>query len=113
MDLKRKLLSQSGFTLVEMMMTLLIIGILVSIVFASYLFSATKARETACKSNIRIIKSAITQYQSQNQGALPPKLDSLVPDYIRDSRSLYCPESGLKYDYDNQTGEVTCPSCPP
>ncbi len=113
MDWKKRLSSQSGFTLVEVMMTLLIIGILVSIVFASYLFSASKAKETACKANLRIIKSAISEYQAGHQGALPPDLESLVPDYIRDSRSLYCPESGLEYIYDNQTGEVICPTCPP
>jgi prepilin-type N-terminal cleavage/methylation domain-containing protein len=104
---------EQGFTLVELMIVILIIAILVSIAVISFQFSAQRTRETVCKANLRIIKLAIRNYQSTNDDNLPPSLEALVPDYISDTRSLYCPEVGVHYEYDSETGEVHCPHCEP
>jgi competence protein ComGC len=108
----RRVQDERGFTLVEMMAVLVVISILVSIVLGSYIFSTRKARETTCSANVRIVNEMATKY-FYDTGGWPDTLDDLIPNYIRDSKSFVCPDSGQPYNYDNSTGAVTCPSCPP
>ena len=53
---------QKGFTLVELMVVVIIIGILIAIAVPVYNSTQEKARAAACKSNQRMIESAITQW---------------------------------------------------
>lgn len=99
---------EEGFSIVELMVVLLILGILIGIVTASFVFSVRTSKETACKSNLRIIREQLTLYY-QDYGEFPPSLQDLVPDYIEGEKCLFCPESGEAYDYDPGTGEVACP----
>jgi prepilin-type N-terminal cleavage/methylation domain-containing protein len=46
---------QAGFTLVELMVTLLILGILVGIVVMTMSVSRSKAQQAACKANLRTL----------------------------------------------------------
>jgi competence protein ComGC len=103
---------ESGFTLVELMAVILIISILVGIAAASYVFSTHAAKETTCRADVRILNEMVVKYY-YDHGDWPDNLDDLVPDYIRDSKSLNCPDSGQPYNYDNSTGQVTCSTCPP
>jgi len=53
-----------GFTLVELMVVLIIIGILVAIAIPIYNSTQLKAKERACDANIRTIEGAAAQYYS-------------------------------------------------
>jgi prepilin-type N-terminal cleavage/methylation domain-containing protein len=99
---------EEGFTLVELMMVLVVIGILLSLAFASFYFSTQSSREAACKSNLKILRNAINIYYMENE-AYPASLLDLIPDYIDGSNGMFCPSSGEDYVYDPVTGEVTCP----
>ena len=99
---------EEGFTLVELMVVLLILGILVGIATASFIFSVTASKETACKSNLKIVRGAVSRYYSAND-EYPASLNDLVPDFIENEAGLICPESGETYQYDSVTGEVRCP----
>jgi type IV pilus assembly protein PilA len=59
----RKLMSKKGFTLVELMIVVVIMGILVAVAVPVYGAVTKNARKKTCQSNIRIIKENITQYQ--------------------------------------------------
>jgi competence protein ComGC len=109
--------SESGFTLVELMVTLLILSILVTIVVLTMAYSRSRAQESACKANLRTIYDAITVYQSLHSGQSPPDLDTLVTDgLIKSSFTWTCPAGDLgatsgdyRTYYDPATGHTSCP----
>jgi prepilin-type N-terminal cleavage/methylation domain-containing protein len=107
MHLRRLIQGEDGFTLVEMMVVLLILGILVGLVTASFVFSLSASKETACKANLKIIREAVSRYYAQHED-FPATLQDLIPDYIDSETGTFCPESGETYDYDPATGEVHC-----
>lgn len=99
---------QDGFTIVEMMVVFLIIGILLGIAFVSYSFPLKRTKETACRSNLRIIREAIHVYRARND-AWPPSLHDLIPEYIEEGFDFKCPKPGEEYLYDPLNGAVSCP----
>ena len=70
--------NQKGFTLTEIMVVVVIIGILVAIAVPVYRQSTTQTNRRAVEANLRTIESAIMQYGSTNEGAIPDEED-LVP----------------------------------
>ncbi|NLM72994.1 MAG: prepilin-type N-terminal cleavage/methylation domain-containing protein [Clostridiaceae bacterium] len=92
--------SNKGFTLVELLIVVVIIGILVAIAIPVYSEITRSAKERACESNVRIIKSAILQYQVAENGDEPDDIEDLAP-YIEDFKSLKCPVEGTDYTLDN------------
>jgi len=72
-----------GFTLIELVIVLMIIGILVSLALPNYKSAAVKAREAVLRENLFILRKLIDQY-AQDKGKYPASLQTLVQDsYIR------------------------------
>jgi len=111
MDVRK---DQSGFTLVELMVVVLIIGILVAIAIPVFANVKDKARLRTCQGNQRTIEGAAQQYYATN-GTLWTQtrrfngnntantVDVLKPAYIKIAPK--CPRSGLYY-YVDGTGTV-------
>lgn len=55
-----------GFTLIEIMVVILIIGIFTAMVAVNMSGTTEEARITAVKADIKTIESALTQYKSEN-----------------------------------------------
>ncbi|OFW59463.1 MAG: hypothetical protein A2V52_08450 [Actinobacteria bacterium RBG_19FT_COMBO_54_7] len=66
-----KVQEQQGFTLIELMIVVLIIGILVGIAVPVFLFSAGDAKAKRCMSDRRTIKGASNNYAARNAGTYP------------------------------------------
>jgi general secretion pathway protein G len=72
-----------GFTLIELIIVLSIIGLLLGVALPNYKAAATKAKETVLKENLFILRKLLDQY-AQDKGKYPATLQTLVQDsYIR------------------------------
>ncbi|MEP0815230.1 MAG: type II secretion system protein [bacterium] len=61
-----------GFTLVEMLVVVGIIGILVSLAIPNFQRIKDKAKESQVKQNLHSLQLALEQYSTDNQGVYPP-----------------------------------------
>jgi len=76
--------SQRGFSLLELMITMFILIILLSVAVPTYQRSVQHARETVLKENLWQMRRAIDQY-SADKGKLPKSIDELVEaKYLRE-----------------------------
>ena len=72
-----------GFTLLELIVVITIMGILVSIALPNYRNSIVSAREAVLRENLYRLRDLIDQYQS-DKGKYPETLEVLVTDgYLR------------------------------
>lgn len=65
---KRK---NSGFTLVEILIVVVILGILAAIVIPQFSQASSEARESSLKSNLQAVRSQIELYRIQHNDLLP------------------------------------------
>ena len=80
-------LSHFGFTLVEMLVVIGIIGLLASLIFPAYSAVKRKSSQAACASNMKQVGMAINLFANDNDGWLPPGPDGqTINTFIRDSR---------------------------
>ena len=68
--------SESGFTLVEIMVVIVILGLLATLVARNVMGASDEARETTAKMNCTMLADSIRSYYSKN-GVLPETLDEL------------------------------------
>jgi prepilin-type N-terminal cleavage/methylation domain-containing protein len=86
---------RSGFTLVEIMIVVLIIGILLSIAMPHFVRAREGAHARACQHNMKQILGAKERWAMDNNrnGTDAPDLTDLMPDYLRAPESK-CPAGG-------------------
>src|SRR5450631_1437945 len=69
----------AGFTLMELMVVMMIIGILTTLAIPSFVSAVKSAREAVLKEDLRVMRSAIDSYTMDKQKA-PQSLDDLVQE---------------------------------
>lgn len=92
---------EKGFTLVELLVVVLILGALAAIAIPRISQSAEAAKINACKTNVDLINSQIELYYA-TAGEWPKNLNDLAKDseYFPDGLPE-CP-LGTEYKYDNK-----------
>jgi general secretion pathway protein G len=78
----RRRRSQGGFSLIELIVVVTIIGILAGIALINVRTAQTKAREAALKDNLFQMRKAIDNFYADKQ-RYPASLEELTPNYIR------------------------------
>ena len=101
---------KQGFTLVEIMIVVMIIGLLAAIALPSFQRARNEAREKSCINNLRLIEAAKDQYAIENNLSAGDDVgNDEIGAYIKGGRPT-CPAGG---DADTYTYGVvdTAPTC--
>lgn len=69
--------NRKGFTLIELMIVMSIIGILASIAAPNFKWGLIKARESVLRENLYTLRSTLDQYYADNK-KYPDSLDELI-----------------------------------
>jgi len=77
MAMRRKKSGESGFTLIELMVVMLIIGVLMAIAIPKYATAIKMAKEAVLKEDLHVMRQAIDSYTMDKQKA-PQSLQELV-----------------------------------
>jgi len=89
----------AGFTLLELLIVIVIIGILGSALVVSVQSSYKNARQTNCKSNLRQFGVALTIYRAEHDNETPNWISNLYPEYV-DDRAMYICTADINHGYD-------------
>jgi len=95
--------NEKGFTLVELMVVVVIIGVLVAIAIPVYNNVQGTAQQNACDATVRTLNGASSMYNA-NTGAFPTSVADLVNGgYILETPA--CPTTG---EYQVTNGVFSC-----
>jgi prepilin-type N-terminal cleavage/methylation domain-containing protein len=109
--MKKRTARQGGFTLVEIMIVVAIIGLLASIAVPNFVKARTTAQMNACISNLRQIDGAIQQWAlDTKQGDTASVTAADILPYLKNA--VTCPSGGKTFaESYSITTVATPPAC--
>ena len=109
-----KMKEQKGFTLIELITVIIIIGILSAMAVPKFINLSDQANAAKCKSNQAALESAATMAYAESAGVGNPAYPAAIGDLAAFMTSGYTPNcadgvTALAYNVAGN-GEVTCPN---
>ncbi len=98
---RKKAGEEAGFTLVELLVVIVILGVLMAIAVVSYLGFSERASRTVAKANVRTVVPAMAAYYTENSTYVGATLTTLRDSYdlqIDDSAASHYKISDLSDD---------------
>ncbi len=89
-------LNKKGFTLIELMIVVAIIGILAAVAVPKFADLINKSKEGATKGALSAVRGALQVYYSDNEGNYPTSLTSgdFTPKYMNEMPTAKLPGTG-------------------
>ena len=111
--MKNRTSSNKGFTLVEIMIVVAIIGLLAAIAIPNFVRARTQSQKNACINNLRQIDSAVQTWALENkQAATATPAFTDISSYLKNA--VVCPSGGTtfsdSYTLNGVTNKPTCTS---
>ena len=96
-DKKMKIQKKSGFTLVEIMIVVAIIGLLAAIAIPSFLNARRRSMASSCQNNLRQISGAMDQYEIDHNSTHPGSMAEMVGSTLYIKVTPLCPVNKTAY----------------
>ena len=105
---------KKGFTLIELMIVVVIIGILAAIAIPKFSSVKDQAEQVACRSNLRSLGSAEAMYYGA-EGVYGAIGDLVSSDVMENAGDIQCPVDDVPYvaTASATTYTIPCPSAAP
>ena len=109
--MKNRTSRKSGFTLVEIMIVVAIIGLLAAIAIPNFVRARTQSQKNACINNLRQIDGSVQQWAMENKQAASATVTfANIQPYLKNS--VICPSGGTAFsDSYSLNGVTNKPAC--